>query len=260
MNNDSVNHLSPEPINPMINSPVDKPAEQKHGLSPLTIIVIVIVLLPIAVIVLLVVGVIGSAANFYNNNDDFQAYLEKRYGASEGFSYQSDGNVYMGHREKIYYASRTKKSFTISDASNGFDDNYWSEAYGAGVSSYLEDILSNTMPYMISVTTDGKLGGDSAIPDSTESIVKSGGMAIDVTVAIDCGATGNLECDDMREDGVDVETLKNNIKDELREKGINGVRSVGLEISNYRSYSSSEECPKGTTTSTHSCIVNIYSR
>ncbi len=260
MNSDNMSNFSPEPINPMSNGPANKQTEQKHGMSALAIIVIVMVLLPIAVIVLLVVGVIGSAANFYNNNDDFQAYLEKRYGASEGFSYQSDGNVYMGHREKIYYASRTKKTFTISDASNGFDDNYWSEAYGTSVNSYLEDILSNAMPYMISVTTDGKLGGDSAIPNSTESIVKSSGMAIDVTVAIDCGATGNLECDDMREDGVDAETLKNNIKDELRKKGINGVRSVGLEISNYHSYSSSEECPKGTTTSTHRCIVNIYSR
>ena len=258
MNSDSISNLSPEPINPMTNGPTNKQTEQKNGLPVLAIVAIAVVLIPIAVVILLVVGVIGSAANFYNNNDDFQAYLEKRYGASEGFSYQSDGNVYMGHREKIYYASRTKKSFTIFDASNGFDDNYWSEAYGADVNSYLEDVLSDAMPYKLSVTSEGKLGGDSAIPDSTEAILKSGGMAIDVVAGLDCIQTGNFYCHDMEEGGVDTELLSDSIRDVLRKKGINSVQSIELEISNYSN--NSDDCPEGTTISSRKCVVNIYSR
>ena len=260
MNNENVNanNLSPEPINPMTNSPVEKQTEQKHGLSPLAIIVIVIVLLPIAVFVFLVVGVIGSSINFYNNNDDFQAYLEKKYGASEGFSYQSDGNVYMGHREKIYFANRTEKTFTVSDAPNGFDDNYWSEAYGVSVNSYLEDVLSSATSYRLSVTSEGKLSGDSVIPDSTEAIMKSGGIAIDVVAVLDCYATGNSYCDDIRENGVDSKSLSNDIRDELRKRGINSVQSVVLEISNYSHYSN--ECPEGAPSFDNESTANIYSR
>lgn len=256
MNSDSTNHLSPEPINPLTNdATTDQPTQKKQMSSATAMVVVLVAILPIFLIAALVIN--GLTIKDNSGYHDFKSYLESRYGAVEEFSYMSDGNTYMGHNEKIYRSSRTNKSFTVVKTTNGFEDNYWKEAYGYKIDDYLEDVLKGVMLDKVTFVSDGKLDGGGSIPDSTEAIAMSSKMAIDVVAAVDCAGAGNDFCDDIEANGVDTKALSEKIEEALSKKDVKGVRSVRLEVSNY-GYSG--ECPEGITEFDHACAADIYSR
>jgi hypothetical protein len=256
MNNE--NSISSEPIDPISNNSVNQQPKKSNVGLIIAIIVIVVVVLPMITFTIFMFAVFTAFTGNDTPENDFAAQLEKKYGTAEDFSYVSDGNVYAGHSEKKYYSGRTKTSFTITKESRGFSDNYWSEAYGAKVDGYLDDVLGNALsPYSISFKTEGSLNGGGSIPNSTKEIIESNSMHIEAIATLDCTGYGNHYCRDMEEEGVDPTELGNQIKKALDKGNIQSIQRIDLEITKY---SGDNECPTGTDMIDRKCTVNIYSR